>query len=141
MKKKVLSLVVLCLLFTACSFSPDKTTGKQSNNSNTPTITNDPNNPWIGNWYGYVGDLFYKLRFENNYAYMYYTTENNGWGLLYKSEQYVYSTKSFSVVFKKSTDGSALKKEMEIYGTMISGRDDGFYLWNSSERPFFKLDE
>lgn len=138
--KRFFPLILLCLFFTACNFSTDnnKTTDNQNNNSSNEY--NDPNNPWIGNWYGYVGDYFYKLSFDNNYARMYYTTENNGWGLLYKSEQYVYTKKNFTVVFKKSTDGSALKNDMEIYGTMISGRDDGFLLWNSSERPFFKLD-
>lgn len=136
--KKLFPLLFICLFFVACNFNPDSKTSINSNNSS--TVVSDSNNPWIGNWYGYVGESFYKLRFDNNYAYMYFTTSTGDWGLLYKSEPYVYSKKTFSVVFKKSTDGSSLNREMEIYGTMISGREDGFYFWNATDRPFFKLD-
>ena len=25
-------------------------------------------NPWVGNWYGYIDDTFYKLTFTKDYA-------------------------------------------------------------------------
>jgi len=122
--KTIIAFSILIFLLASCS----------NNLNNTHS-----DSPWIGNWYGYVGDYFYRLTFTDDIAGLYYTS-NTGYKLLYKSEKYEYTSKSFNVTFTKSSDGSLLNKDMEVYGTMISGRDDGFYLWNDTNRPFFKLD-
>ena len=129
MKRRIFILLsLLVIILTSCSHN--------LNNN----YSNNYNNPWVGNWYGYVGESFYKLRLTDNYAYFSYTTDNGGYRQLYKEEIYEYTSKSFTVTFKKFNDGRLLDKNMEIYGTMISGRDDGFLLWNSTDRPFFRLD-
>lgn len=95
--------------------------------------------PWSGNWYGYIGDSFYKLSFDSEDATLYYASDY-GYRALYNSEKYEYTSKAFNVTFKKLSTGQILDKYMEIYGTMMSERTDGFFLWNSSDMPFFKLD-
>ncbi|MBR0100411.1 MAG: hypothetical protein IJP90_11970 [Treponema sp.] len=124
-------LFLLLLIFSSCSNIV------QDNKSDSSS------NPWTGNWYGYIGEHtsehFYKLTFNGNTACLFYTS-NTGYKPLYETAAYEYTTKNFNITFTHSSYGTALDKNMEIYGTMISGRDDGFYLWNSTDRPFFKLD-
>ena len=125
--KIIIPLSFLIILFTSCS----------ANANNNYNLYSD--SPWNGNWYGYVGEYFYRLTFSENGAGLYYTGDT-GYKLLYKTENYVYTSKSFSVIFSKSSDGKALEKDMEVYGTMIPGRDNGFYFWNDVNKPFFRLD-
>ena len=123
-KIKILLFTSLIILLTSCS------NGLQNNYSNV----------WIGNWYGYIGDSFYKLTFDADTAGLYYESSYGGYRLLYKTEKYEATSKSFTVTFTKTNDGKALDRNMEIYGTLISGRDNGFLLWNAADRPFFRLD-
>ena len=116
--------VLLILLFASCSNSIDAA----------------DNSPWTGNWYGYIGESFYKLSFTGKTACLYYTSSSGGYLPLYEAAAYEYTSKSFNVEFTTSAYGERLSRNMDIYGTMIPDRNDGFYLWNSTSRPFFKLD-
>ena len=118
---------LLFILFTSCS---NLFLGNRSDTSN---------NSWNGNWYGYIGSTFYKLSFNRNTACLYYASDY-GYRPLYEAAVYEYTSMSFNVTFTRSSYGEPLSTNMNIYGTMISGRNDGFYLWNSTDRPFFKLD-
>lgn len=129
--KKTLKLIFLFSLLTLLvSCSNIMQNGKPNTSSN---------NPWIGDWYGYIGETFYKLSFDNNTLSVYYAG-NTSYVLLYKTEVYEYTSKSFNVTFRKFSNGQNLDRNTEFYGSMMKNRTDGFFLWNSGEYPFFLLD-
>ena len=100
---------------------------------------NQNQDAWNGNWYGYIGDTFYKLYFNGDTACLYYSSSYE-YRPLYEATIYESTLTTFSIYFTYDSYGKRLNEKMHIYGTKIHKRDDGFYLWNSTDRPFFRFD-
>ena len=77
---------------------------------------NQNQDAWNGNWYGYIGDTFYKLSFNGDTACLYYSS-SYGYRPLYEATIY---ESTLTLVFNEKADGiiydnGVLKDRSSVY--------------------------